>query len=259
MSVVSIAKNLHGKLIDAVIPQKVVFHHVPKCGGTSVGRALRWRYLLSQGSVTPESSFRAFEAFTGREDREKMLVDVLDLREQMFLYLLFEGVSCVSLHVRYSEHANKLFRDQYKFITILREPVSRFISHYFWSYGKQHAHGRIEESIEDFIQTERAKRLGATYSIYFSGFPSTADFTSSDAVQAAIANLKKFDVLGKLDNLPLFSENIKKELRVRIRIGHENSSRRTSSDVKKAISPEVRQKIIELCQPDIQIWESVFE
>jgi hypothetical protein len=258
MSIVDIAKKFHGKLIDVVVPQKVVFHHVPKCGGTSVSRALRWRYLLSQGTVTPEASFRAFEAFTGRIDREKMLVDVLDLREQMFLYLLFEGISCASLHVRYSEHAHKLFHDQYKFITTLREPVSRFISHYFWSYGKQGAHGRIEEPIEEFIKTDRAKRFGATYSIYFSGLPATADFTSQEAVQAAIANLKKFDVVGKLDNLSLFSENIKKELGVRIRIGHENRSRRSSSEVKRSISPEVLEKINELCQPDIQVWESIF-
>jgi hypothetical protein len=257
MSVVSITKNLHAKLIDAVIPQKVVFHHVPKCGGTSVSRALRWRYLLSQGTISPESSYRAFKAFTGRVDREKMLVDVSDLREQMLLYLLYEGVSCVTPHVRYSEQANKLFHEQYKFITTLREPISRFISHYFWSYGKQHAHGRIDEPIEEFIETERAKRLGATYPIYFSGLPVTADFTSSEAVQTAIANLKKFAVVGKLDNLSLFSKNIKNELGVRIRIGHENRSRRSPSEVKKAITPEVRQKIIELCQPDIQVWESI--
>jgi hypothetical protein len=66
-------------------------------------------------------------------------------------------------------------------------------------------------------------------------------------------------VVGKLDNLSLFSDNLRKELGVRIRIGHENSSRRSSLDVKKAITPEVRQKIIELCQPDIQVWESICE
>lgn len=257
MGVVDKAKKLHRALTDATIPQRVVFHHVPKCGGTSVGRALRRRYLLSQGTVTPESSFRAFEAFTGRADREQMLVDVLDLREQMFLYLLFEDVRCVSLHVRYSESAHNLFHGMYKFITILREPVSRFISHYFWSYGKSHAHARIEEPIEEFIQTERAKQLGATYSEFFSGLPKLTDFASDDAVVAAISNLNKFDVVGTLDDLPAFAENVRSEIGIKIRIGHENRSRRSLSEVKRVISPEVRQKIEELCEPDVRIWKSI--
>ena len=87
MGMISVAKLAHNKLLNVFVPQRVVFHHVPKCGGTSVGRALRKRYLLSQSTVTPESSFRAFEAFTQGTDRQQMLVDVLDLREQMMLHL----------------------------------------------------------------------------------------------------------------------------------------------------------------------------
>ncbi|MEW8400368.1 MAG: sulfotransferase family 2 domain-containing protein [Candidatus Thiodiazotropha sp.] len=257
MGIVDKAKDLHKKLADATIPQRVVFHHVPKCGGTSVGRALRRRYLLSQGTVTPESSFRAFEAFSGRDDREQMLVDVLDLREQMLLYLLYEDVRCVSLHVRFSEPAHNMFREKYKFITILREPVSRFVSHYFWSHGKQHAHARIDEPIEEFIETERAKKLGATYAEFFCGLPKDVDFTSDDAIEAAISNLKKFDVVGRLNDLPAFADNIKRQLGVNLRIGHENRSRRSSTEVKSAISPEIKQKIEELCRPDIKIWETI--
>jgi hypothetical protein len=64
-------KALQPRVLDRLTPQRVVFHHVPKCGGTSVGRALRKRYLLSQATVTPEASFRAFEAFTGRSDADR--------------------------------------------------------------------------------------------------------------------------------------------------------------------------------------------
>ncbi|MBT3027055.1 MAG: sulfotransferase family protein [Candidatus Thiodiazotropha sp. (ex Ctena orbiculata)] len=259
MGIVDKAKDLHRTLANATIPQRVVFHHVPKCGGTSVGRALRRRYLLSQGTVTPESSYRAFKAFTGRDDREQMLVDVLDLREQMLLYLLYEDVRCVSLHVRFSEPAHIQFHEKYKFITILREPVSRFISHYFWSHGKPHAHARIEEPIEEFINTERAKKLGATYAEFFCGLPKDVDFASDEAIQAALANLKKFDVVGRLDDLPAFAGDIKRELGVKLRIGHENRSRKTSSEVKSVISPEVKRKIEELCRPDIKIWEMIWK
>ena len=62
MGILDRAKSLRAEAVERLLPQKFVFHHVPKCGGTSVGRALRKRYLLSQATVTPESSFRKTSA-----------------------------------------------------------------------------------------------------------------------------------------------------------------------------------------------------
>ena len=126
MGTIDIAKGALQRARDSLLPAPVVFHHVPKCGGTSVGRAIRRRYLLSQATVKPEESYRAFAAFTGRSDRDAMLRDVLDLREQMMLYHLFDGVRCLSLHVRFSEAAFDRFGERYRFVTLLRDPVDHF-------------------------------------------------------------------------------------------------------------------------------------
>lgn len=257
MSLVDSLKSAQRSLRGRLVPQRFVFHHVPKCGGTSVGRALRMRYIVSQATVTPESSFRAFEAFTGREDREQMLIDVLDLREQMLLYNMFEDVHGLSLHVRFSNIAYERFRETYKFVTILREPVARFISHYHWSHGKPDAHARIEEDFTAFLETERAKRLGATYVEYFGGLPKDADITSEAAVAAAIENLGKFDVVGDLAALGGFESDIRKSLRVRVRIGHENA-RKKSGGRKELDDPEMRARIEALCAPDIAVWNAFF-
>ena len=148
------AKSVRRTLVDRLLPQRFVFHHVPKCK----------RYLPSQATVLPEQSCRAFEAFTGRGDREQMLVDVLDLREQMLLYLMYGDTRCVSAHVRFSQAAYDNFSNSYKFITILREPVSRFLSHYNWSRNKPGAHGEITDDFDAFLQTDRAARMGASCS-----------------------------------------------------------------------------------------------
>ena len=252
---ISMVKGTRNRMLDFIAPQRVVFHHVPKCGGTSVGKGLRMRYALSQATVTPESSFRAFEAFTGRSDRDQMLIDVLDLREQMMLYLMFEDVRCVSLHVRFSEIAHSRFSDRYRFVTILREPVSRFISHYFWSHGKPHAHGRIDEDFASFLETPRARRLGATYAEFFSGLPKESDITSKEAVEKAIGNLKtKFDVVGRLDHLPEFERDLRRTLGVRIRVGHENKGRKAGPSARSIVTPELEEQVLALCAPDLAIW-----
>ncbi len=258
MGLVDFAKRGKSNIEDRLLPQRFVYHHIPKCGGTSVGRALRKRYLLSQATVTPESSFRAFEAFTGREDREQMLIDVLDLREQMLLYHMFEDVRGVSLHVRFSEIAYQRFSDSYKFVTMLRDPVKRFVSHYHWSYGKPHAHAWIEDDFESFLESDRAKRIGATYVEYLCGLPKDVPTDSDEAISAAVANLAKFAVVGDIANTARFEADIQKELGVRVKIKHENKGSTTARAKPELENPEWRAKIEKLCAPDIAVWDAAF-
>ncbi len=259
MGIIDHAKLLKGRAVELTLPSRVIFHHVPKCGGTSVGRALRKRFLLSQATVKPDESFFAFQAYTGRTDKDAMLIDVAALREQMMLYHLFDDVRCVSLHVAFSEKVHELYSDKYKFITILREPVSRFVSHYFWSFQKPGDHARIEEGFEEFLETERARRLGASYVEYYSGQPMAQDLSESSLVAASISNLReKFDVVGRLDDLSGFSGDLKRKIGVKIKVGHENKARQPASQRKSVLSPELMERARAVCAPDIAVWEGIF-
>lgn len=257
MGLVDIAKRQVRAAQDRVTPQRVVFHHVPKCGGTSVGRALRKRYLFSQATVKPEESFRAFQIYSGRSDRDAMLRDVVALRMQMMLYLMADDVRCISLHVPYLPAARDHFGDRYKFITILRDPVDRFISQFHWSHGQPNAHARIDEPLDAFLATDRAKHMGAIYAEFFSGLPVGADFTTQKAVDMAIAELDRFDVVGRLDDLPGFRDQIKDALGVRLRVGHENRKGQARAPSGITVTPEQRQIIHQICAPDRAIWDAV--
>lgn len=258
MGIVDIAKLARVRAMDKIAPQRFVFHHVPKCGGTSVALALRKRYILSQVTVKPEESFRAFEAVTGRSDRAQMLIDVAALREQMLLYHLFDDIRCISLHVAFSETAHQKFSGHYKFITVLREPVSRFISHFFWSHGKAHAHAGIDEDFAAFLDTDRARRLGATYVDFFSGSPMARNLADPLLIQRATDTLRyRFDVVGYLDDLNRFESDVKAALGVRVRIGHENKARQPATTRQSVITPELMARVQDLCAPDLAIWNAM--
>lgn len=254
MKIVDLAKDLRLAAVERAHPQRVVFHHVPKCGGTSIGRALRKRYLLSQSTINPEASFHAVELSRGPASADKLLPEVVRFRQMMLLYFLCEDIRCVSAHVWFSPTAHARFKDTYKFITVLREPVSRFLSNYRWSHGKENDHGRIDLPLEAFLETERAVRFGAMYVQYFSGLPAEADMRSAEAVDAAIQNLEEFDIVGRLQDMERFEQEVQSILQVRVRVGHENRAKTASESSLASLDPALRARIEEICAPDLAVW-----
>ena len=253
MSLIDFGKSLQQRAVDLHSGQRIVFHHVPKCGGTSVGRALRRAYIFSQGTVTPEASMKAFEA--AREGRPHLAAgDVSELREMMLLYLLFSDTRCVSAHIPFSDAAFRLFSDRYRFVTLLRDPVDRFISNYYWSHQHPGGVGHIAQSLEEFVATKRARHLGSTYVRYFCGEPA-ADFTAKH-VDAAIRNLRRMDCVGFLDDVGQFAAALRQLTGKRIKVGRENV-RNTGGKRDAILSGPLGKQVRAACRFDSEIWEAV--
>lgn len=245
------ARKMHRWIVDRSTPRPIVFHHAPKCGGTSVGRALRRIYLLSQATVYPEETYRAAELLYPNEDHESLLVRTDALRQEMFHYLLLRDVRCISAHVRFSPLAYERFSGRYVFATLLREPTARFMSNYFYSFGRR-AHGGIFEPIETFLATPAAVRFGSTYSAYYSGLPPGSNFTTAEAVERAKANLVKFAALGFTEAMPAFARQVSASIGRKVSVGHANRAEDPQSHT--ALPDSILSSIRQLCAPDIAIY-----
>ena len=255
MSATELAKSLYRRATDAFCGRRIVFHHVPKCGGTSAGRSLRRAYILSQGTVMPVESEKAFNS-ARRSGGRTGIAHVSELREMMLLYMLYSDTRCISAHIPFSNAAFERFADRYSFVTLLRDPVDRFISNYYWNHDRPEAHFRISESFEDFLATERATAMGATYVRYFCGEPGES-FNASH-VDAAIRNLRRMDYVGFLDDVSGFEEALRRLTGRRLTIGRENVGN-TSSKRQTILSGPLRERVLEVCGPDSEIWEAVQE
>jgi hypothetical protein len=254
MDKVTLLKSLRERAMYLTPRQRLVFHHIPKCGGTSVARALRMRYLFSQATVHPLHTFAVAEDLHKSESLATTLAGMYELRQQLLLYLLHEDVHCIAGHVPFSEVAFEKFQPKYRFITILRDPVERFVSHYFHSYERDD-YSRIELSLEAFVETDDARRLGSTYVAYLSGLPWGGDFTSDEAISAACTNVGKFDCVGFVDDMAGFAKRLRGVLGVSPRIGHENRGKAAGASYRERLAPDLIGQIEELCAPDLRVYE----
>jgi hypothetical protein len=157
--------------------------------------------------------------------------------------------------VRFSPRGYDLFHDRYRFITILREPVSRYISHYFWDFDGPEEWARIRVGIDDFVESEQGRHYALLFGENYSGLPADADFGSAQAVEAAKRNLDKFAAVGFLDDMAGFKRRLKDVLGISLNIRHENKGKVKDQTKKRVVTPEVRRRIEQLCAPDIEIYE----
>ena len=196
---------------------------------------------------------KAFDA--AREDRPHLSTgDVSELREMMLLYMLYSDTRCVSAHIPFSDAAYRRFAGRYVFVTLLRDPVDRFISNYYWSHQHPNGIGHIAESLEEFLLTKRARHLGSTYVRYFCGEPAQ-EFTVKH-VDAAIRNLHRMECVGFLDEVGRFATALRQLTGKRLKIGRENV-RNTSAKRDAILSGSIGSMVLAACSFDRDIWDAV--
>jgi len=241
---------------DAPPAKRVAFFHPAKCGGTSVRDSLG-TVFGGPRRVEPGSADRA---------ARQIGIAPMVLREGILAYLVQRhDVPFISGHFCYFRRAFADREDEFDLITILRNPLDRFLSHYYFARFKPNPERFLpnHEELPEYLSTTRAKVWATTYTRMFVGEIESAKALHErgacdempKAVASAIDNLGRFAIVGTLEHLKDFEAAIQQRYGIKGPIKHERKSPRLGYP-KFADQPrEVQERLLELCASDMIIYE----
>ena len=248
--------NNRNQFKQAIMGKRVVFHHVPKCAGTSVSRALRLRYFLSEESIAAPGTAAVMERQHGPLDFSRLedFNRIRTFRVELLHYLMWKDLYFIGGHVPFNNKAYDQFQG-YKLITVLRDPVERYISEYFYNFQREHQ-SRIDQDFEAYLDSPMGQRNALKFCEYFCGDTKLTLDDPNTLMERAKENLKHFSVIGFTDDMGRFESDVRRELGVRVSFGVQN--KRTTSDrkISDIVTPELREKVAEMCRFDQVVYDA---
>ncbi len=231
---------------------RLFFLHLPKCGGTSIDRALRETYQAAGANTAyldPHASTRAAELL-GQ--------DMSAFRRHILLYhMAGRKTRYISGHFTYSDTAWEHFGADWHYVTVLREPVARWFSNYFYNkYKTKSDHFRIDMPIDEFVETERARSYGLNYIRSLTDGIPVEEADSEEAVQQAIGNLNRFAVVGLLELLSTFIRDCETAFGVSLPVGHQNKNPTSETEQRSEVTEEVLARVQTLCAPNTKVYDA---
>ena len=238
---------------------RIVFLHMPKCGGTSLSEALYATVPLSEriGVIDAISTRRAAAILRFGRDDPQLCHEDLDeghrtfaLREGLMLQHMAWDTAMIHGHLLWSERADAHFGETYDYVTLLRDPVARTLS----NYRMARRTGATEEEFGPWLEGPMARRQARVFLRYLSGSNDIAEDEVADALARARARLARFAVIGFLDRLPSFERAFAARYGVRPSPARLNSA--PDRDGGPAPTDAQVARLRELCAPDMDLWEA---
>ncbi len=239
------------RFVQPHINKRIFFLHLPKCGGTSIDNAIQSCYRTSEiGHLNDVACVKSAELLGKSLDDHR--------RNLLLYYLLQQHIKYLSGHFAYSKRAYEECCQRWHFVTLLRHPVDRWFSHFFYNRHKKGGHFKITEDLSTFVESERAFMLGRLYVRNLAegaDQPDQHTVDMSKAVASAIKALEGFTLVGCLEHLDIMCNQFKQLFGGRLIVPKSNINPLHKSQQQKHISDTIKSRVEEICKPDMEVYK----
>ena len=233
---------------------RICYPHVPKCAGMSVARgisrqafSLLERRLFPTFSVDPRASHRAAGATSGR---------MMRVREEILAYALALGrYRFVTGHVPCRPGLVEGFRCEWHFVTVLRDPVERWVSEYVYNTEKKDSEwARNDLAVEDYLRSPAARVTATSFLRYFSDIPDDLLENPGAFVDQAVENLSRFTLVGCVEDMGGFNQAFRNRFGTALSIPRRNVTPDRSLKDRIRENGAVMERVRELCAGDSEVY-----
>jgi hypothetical protein len=224
---------------------RLCFIHVPKCAGGSLHHALSGHYgIVERQKLSAQRSRRvALSRGVGLHDyREELLLAALGTRRLRY----------VSGHYRISREILEKYQSDWHFLTVLRDPVERWISEYFFNRYKRLDHCRTERGLVSYVRSARGYNSARTYLRLFGGWHREAD--RELCIDRAMRTLEQFRIVGTTERSDLLAGRIHEVLGFTIEPDRRNENPISQDERQKLVTPALRKRIASMCADDLLVY-----
>lgn len=250
----------------------IAFVHIAKCGGVSIDTALRGSLAnLKERRIDREASLIAsLSDFTQKINSIDSACDFSEYHaiklQRLFDQYLALNWQYVSGHVAVNTDTLNRYKEKYAFVTMLRDPVERFISNYIFNKLTNTNTFMLPNNLStDNVIKEAHEIIGSRRGWHIANIPTmciTGSFPSN-IEQAKLLNktfsenISKFAVVGFLNQTDSFTNQIESLTGRKINICHKNSinniSNAQSNEIKTTLKTffhqqNTKSKLNKLCK-----------
>ncbi|MBE9076322.1 sulfotransferase family 2 domain-containing protein [Romeria aff. gracilis LEGE 07310] len=229
----------------------IFFMRIPKTGSTSIDLAISRHYPANSYEIDSLKSLQATEAMHYGENID--FNQCLQLREALAAYAMSKDIKYISGHVPYLKALAEAHQEKYVYVTLLRDPVKRLISKYFFNFQKSDNHCSIDISLSEYLDSEKGIQSGCEYIKYLKGISKANSYSLESEISIAKNNLSKFNVVGTLENLEKFVSDFYGKTGIQLKIPHKNA--REGANAKPQLDKTTLKNIESVCRPDIELYE----
>jgi hypothetical protein len=175
-----------------------IFSHIPKCGGTSFREFI---YNSAKSSDIPSDDLY-IPGYNGLNVNKNLT----QLSHRELLSFSNGSYRVVAMHVPYGIHRSySAMGERPLYFTLFRDPLERFLSHYYFFYYRQGADGCKGKHLSELPTSKRASllsNLSNIYASYILGDVKSGIYDVSQGLDTVIANLESPNyIYGDLSNV----------------------------------------------------------